>query len=297
MKKNFSVHFSLLRTLLGTVALSALAVSSLVSDVSAQTIPAAETDPSAQTALPARGICAHRGDNFCFPENTVPAFRGATEKGAEMIEFDVKRCRTGELVIMHDPTVDRTTNGTGKITEMTFDEIRALDAGIKKDARFAGTKVPTFEEALDCLPKDGLWINVHCGGAAVEVAQILKAKGRLHQAFISTSLKEIANARKMVPEVLACNMSRTGGWGKPWTAEQSALYATQTVENHCNFLQLVTPCSPEDAKMMHAADVKINYFFCNDPQKLEAILSFGTDFVLTDRLELMQGAMKGLQNR
>ncbi|MBQ2820488.1 MAG: hypothetical protein IJF17_02760 [Thermoguttaceae bacterium] len=239
--------------------------------------------------MPTRGLCAHRGDNACFPENTIPAFQSAARKGAQMVEMDVKRCRTGELIIMHDATVDRTTNGTGNVSALTFAEIRALDAGIKKNSRFAGTKVPTFEEAIDCLPKDGLWINVHCGGSvAVEVAQILKNKGRLHQAFIAASLGEISKARQVVPEILACNMSRPGGHGKPWTAEQSSLYASQTVENKCEFLQLLAPCSEDDAILLHDSGVKINYFHCNKPENVEKLVQMGADFLLTDRLEEIQ---------
>lgn len=243
----------------------------------------------ADAPMPTRGVCAHRGDNACFPENTVPAFRGAAEKGAQMVEMDVKRCRTGELVIMHDGTVDRTTNGTGKISDLTFAEIRALDAGVKKDPKFVGVKVPTFEEAIDCLPTSGLWINVHCGhDVAVEVAQILKNKGRLHQAFLATSLGEIAKARQVVPEILVCNMSRPGGHGQAWTKEQSTLYAVQTVENQCDFLQLLAPCSENDAKILHDAGAKINYFFCNKSENVEKLVQMGADFLLTDRLDEIQ---------
>ena len=251
---------------------------------------------SAFAEMPTHGVCAHRGDNACFPENTVPAFVAAAEKGAAMVEFDVRRCKTGELVIMHDATVDRTTNGTGAIAEMTFDELRALDAGVKKDPRFAGTKIPTFDEAIDCLPKDGIWVNCHCGGGvADEVAVKIREKGRLHQAFIATDLKSIERVRQTVPEILTCNMSRTGTWGQPWTAEQSTLYATQTVEHHCTLLQLITPCSEADVKLMHDAGVKINYFHCSDPEKLEPLLKLGVDFVLTDRLDLIQAKYKEIR--
>ena len=61
--------------------------------------------------MPERGVCAHRGNDGRMPENTVPAWRNAARLGAEMVELDVKRCATGELVILHDATVDRTTNG------------------------------------------------------------------------------------------------------------------------------------------------------------------------------------------
>ncbi len=247
--------------------------------------------------MPNRGICAHRGDKAVFPENTVPAFKSAAEKGAAMVEMDVQRCATGELVIMHDATVDRTTNGTGKIAELTFAQIRALDAGVKKNPGFAGTKVPTFDEAIDCLPKDVIWINVHCSSnVADEVAKTIKEKGRLHQAFISTSLSAIERARKVVPEVLSCNMNRTGKRNVAWTPEQSTLYATQTIDHRCNFLQLITPCSAGDVKLLHDAGAKINYFGCNEPEKLQELLDLGVDFILTDKLDVIQSKFRELKN-
>ena len=133
--------------------------------------------------MPKCGVCAHRGDKQYYPENTVPAFKSAVEKGAQMVEFDVKLTKDGKMVIMHDPTVDRTTNGTGAVADLTFEEIRNLDAGVKFDPKFAGTKVPTLEESLDCLPRN-VWINVHCApNAVVPAAKLIAEKGRLHQAF------------------------------------------------------------------------------------------------------------------
>jgi len=247
--------------------------------------------------MPGGGICAHQGDNSAFPANTVPAFESAADKGAAMVEMDVKRCSTGELIIMHDQTVDRTTNGTGEIGKLTFEQIRALDAGVRISPKFAGTKVPTFDEAIDCLPKDGIWINVHCADSvAGEVAKKIREKGRLHQAFIATSLSAIERARKDVPEILSCNMDRTGKRKVAWTPEQSPLYATQTVEHRCNFLQLITPCSAGDVKLLHDAGVKISYFRCNEPEKLQALLDLGVDFILTDRLDVIQAKYKELKN-
>lgn len=246
--------------------------------------------------MPKGGVCAHQGDNADFPANTVPAFKSAAEKGAAMVEMDVKRCATGELVILHDSTVDRTTNGTGEIARLTFKQIRALDAGVKKNPKFAGTKVPTFDEAIDGLPKDGIWINVHCAdNVAGEVAKKIKEKGRLHQAFIAASLDAIERARKVVPEILSCNMNRTGKRKVAWTREQSTLYATQTVDHRCNFLQLITPCSAGDVKLLHDAGAKINYFGCNDPARLQDLLDLGVDFILTDRLDVIQTKYKELK--
>ncbi len=242
--------------------------------------------------LPSRGVCAHRGNGGQKPENTVVAWTNAVALGAEMVEMDVKRCKTGELVIMHDGTVDRTTNGKGAVSALTFDEIRALTVKWPGHPD-ANVKVPTFDEAIDCLPTEGVWINCHCAGnVAVEVAQKIKAKGRLHQAFVATSLPAIAEARKAVPDILACNMSRTvkglDAYKKPWPPEKSTLYAKQTIENKCQFLQLLYPCSRADIEMLHAAGVKVSYFKCDKPQKAKDLCDLGVDFILTDRMETIR---------
>ena len=94
-------------------------------------------------------VAAHRGNVDGYPENTMPAFRSAYEIGADMIELDLHMTRDGEIIVMHDGKLDRTTDMTGRICDMTLSEIRTADAGIKKDPKFAGEKVPTFREFLE----------------------------------------------------------------------------------------------------------------------------------------------------
>src|SRR5580698_6151145 len=94
-------------------------------------------------------VISHRGEHLHHPENTLPAFQAAIDAGADYFELDVRTTSDGKFVIMHDSTVDRTTNGTGDVHTLTFDQIRALDAGAKFSAAFAGTKVPTLDEAFD----------------------------------------------------------------------------------------------------------------------------------------------------
>lgn len=98
-------------------------------------------------------VAAHRGLSESYPENTIEAFSAAIEAGVDQIETDVRISKDGELVLMHDETVDRTTNGTGAVCDMTLEELKALDAGIKKGKSFSGAKIPTFKEFLE-LVKD-----------------------------------------------------------------------------------------------------------------------------------------------
>jgi glycerophosphoryl diester phosphodiesterase len=105
-------------------------------------------------------VISHRGEHLHHPENTMPAFRAAVDAGADFIEVDVRTTVDGRLVLQHDDTVDRCTNGHGKVSAMTFEEIRKLDAGAKFNADFAGTPVPTFEEVLEFAHgKIGVYID------------------------------------------------------------------------------------------------------------------------------------------
>jgi glycerophosphoryl diester phosphodiesterase len=93
-------------------------------------------------------VSAHRGFSARAPENTMPALTASFEAGADVAEIDVRLTSDGTLVLMHDATVDRTTDGKGPISEMTMEQVRNLDAGRWFDRKFAGTPVPTLDEVL-----------------------------------------------------------------------------------------------------------------------------------------------------
>jgi glycerophosphoryl diester phosphodiesterase len=113
----------------------------------AQTAPAqagASSGAAAKTVM----VIAHRGEHMHHPENTLAAIEAAIGIGADYVELDVRTTADGKLVLMHDKTVDRTTNGTGAVSDLTLAQMRALDAGVKTGPEFKGTRVPTFDEAL-----------------------------------------------------------------------------------------------------------------------------------------------------
>ena len=96
-------------------------------------------------------VAAHRGWCDKYPENTIPAFQAAIDVGVDQIELDVRVTKDGELVVIHDAAVDRTTNGTGLVNTKLLSEIKALDAGIKKGEEFRGVQVPTFIEFMELI--------------------------------------------------------------------------------------------------------------------------------------------------
>ncbi|MGA1819881.1 MAG: glycerophosphodiester phosphodiesterase [Thermoplasmatota archaeon] len=109
----------------------------------------------------------HRGAAFHEPENTMRSFRRAVELGADMIELDVRLCGSGEIVILHDETVDRTTNGSGKVSDLSLRELKGLDAG-------SGERVPLLTEVLDEFRgKAGIDIELKGPGTAGPVSHLL----------------------------------------------------------------------------------------------------------------------------
>ncbi|AKM78254.1 MAG: Glycerophosphoryl diester phosphodiesterase [Candidatus Wolfebacteria bacterium GW2011_GWE1_48_7] len=114
----------------------------------------------------------HRGASGYFPENTLAAFQKAIDLGVDMVELDVHRCKTGEIVVMHDDTVDRTTNGYGRVADLALDALRMLDAG-------QGERVVTLEEVLDMLD--------HRVGAVVELkeAEVIEPTAEIINRYIS----------------------------------------------------------------------------------------------------------------
>jgi glycerophosphoryl diester phosphodiesterase len=146
------------------------------------------------------------------PENTLAAFREALRLGVHMIELDVRLTRDGHLVILHDETVDRTTDGQGKISEMTLDEATDLDAGSWKSDAFAGERIPRLQEALAIMP-DHIWLNIHLKGGRIlgeKVARVIVEENRLHQAFLACGTDAASGAKGISRDILICNMERQG---------------------------------------------------------------------------------------
>ena len=232
----------------------------------------------AAAKMPRNGFCAHRGDRATCPENTPIAIRTAIEKGAEMVEFDLQRCKTGEIVVMHDLTVDRTTDGKGHVMEMTFDELRKLG-------------VPTLDEMLAVIPKEGVWINFHCYYAdsrciAEEVAEKLTKEGRLHQGILAALEPHIEEARAKWPDVITCDMSRPGGYAPGWSPERIAAYVDTAVSNRCDSLQFFRSGTAADFERARRNGLTVNYFESDDPERSAKLFADGVDFILTNDIDL-----------
>jgi len=251
-------------------------------------VGAAPSGSHADLVLPSRGLCAHRGAMATHPENTLAAFREAIRCGAHMIEFDVDLTKDKHLVVMHDATVDRTTNGRGRVSDLTLKQIKELDAGSWKSPEFAGAQVPTMQEALAVMPIN-IWLNVHLKGGeelGKRAAELIVREKRLHQAFLACGAAAAKEARAVEPKVMICNMDRqTNQWD----------YVEDTIEAKAAFIQLRGPILPEFrdyAKTLKASGIRVNYFGTDDPAQLRCLFEYGVEFPLVNDIRRsMQAAV------
>jgi len=143
-------------------------------------------------------VCAHRGASYYEPENTLRAFKRALEMGAYRLELDVRSTKDGIIVVIHDDTVDRTTNGSGFVREMTLKEIKRLDAG-------KGEKIPTLEEVLEFAKNNAkLLVDVKEKGLEEKLAELVRAKGMVNDVVFISSTHIIRDLKKINQELQVC---------------------------------------------------------------------------------------------
>jgi len=149
-------------------------------------------------------IIAHRGDSAHFPEDTLAAFQGAIQAGAGWLEMDVQRTKDGRLVVIHDETVDRTTDGSGRVADLTFDQIRSFNIG-------DGERVPTFEEAIRLAKESGIGLFPEAKNATLypgiedEMVQTLRQEGYLKQTILQSFVRDqLASVSGDNPDLIIC---------------------------------------------------------------------------------------------
>jgi len=159
-------------------------------------------------------VIAHRGASGSHPENTLPAFLRAIELGSDLVELDLRMTRDGHIVVIHDASVDRTTNGKGLVAELTLAQIKALDAGFafSRDGgktfpfRGQGITVPTLEDVLAALPEQLLMLEVKVGTTlmirqVIATLRRLKALERVSIELFSITTKMAKLMRSLEPKL------------------------------------------------------------------------------------------------
>lgn len=234
---------------------------------------------------------AHRGASAHAPENTIEAFQLALEQGAKFIEFDVKLSADKNVVVIHDQSVDRTTNGKGKINQLALPEIKQLDAGSWFDDRFSGAKVPTLDEVFEVLGKK-LFMNVELTNYATpfdalvdRVAASVKKYGMEKRVIFSSFYPtNLIRAKWLLPDVPRGQLTfpgKTGWWQRLWggliDVQANHPYTSDvTVDSvaqahrHRRLVHVWTVNKPDD--MRRLCDLGVDGFFTDDPLVAKEVL-------------------------
>jgi glycerophosphoryl diester phosphodiesterase len=233
-------------------------------------------------------VMAHRGARGLAPENTLAAFRMAIDVGADAIELDVQPCATGELVVIHDHTLDRTTNGSGPVSEATFSALRALDAGAWFGAQYAGECIPTPGEALD-LARGRLKVNIEIKTSGPEdlgvEAGLVEAIRERHMegdvlisSFNPAALLRMRTLAPALPRALIYGSLQ----GFPLNLEALGLAAL-----HPHY-RLVHAAMVEMARSRGYA---VNAWTVNEAGDMREMLALGLDAITTDHPERLRALL------
>ncbi|MED4287264.1 glycerophosphodiester phosphodiesterase family protein [Priestia megaterium] len=228
---------------------------------------------------------AHRGASAYAPENTIAAFDKAVEMKADYIEIDVQRSKDGKLVVIHDTTVDRTTDGTGKVGNLTFNELRNLDAGSWKGEQFVGAQIPTFDEILDRYRgKIGILIELKAPelypGIEENIAEKLKKRSLdkpqnekiIVQSFNHNSIKKMNELLPKVPIGVLTSSSAD--------ATEQALQEFSTYADYFNpSYGIVTP---DLVNQVHSLGMQIGSWTVRSQEAANFLLDVGVDAIITD---------------
>jgi glycerophosphoryl diester phosphodiesterase len=228
---------------------------------------------------------AHRGYSAVAPENTLPALAAAALAGATYVEFDVRTTADGVPVVLHDRTVDRTTDGTGHVWELTVEEIRALDAGSWFAPAYAGTRVPLLEEALD-MPMPALLLEIKPPASRAEVKRIMGMvadRGLFERTVVQSFDAEVIRVvRDEAPETRRGLLRlRFEPDTVPLTRELDVAWCNPSVADVLG--------DPDTVAELTDAGVDVLPWVANDIDQWPALLDAGVAGLITDRVGELSG--------
>ncbi|MBM4184662.1 MAG: glycerophosphodiester phosphodiesterase [Gemmatimonadetes bacterium] len=251
-------------------------------------------------------LVAHRGGSGLAPENTVVAFRSAVEDWwADMLEMDAHLTKDGHVVVIHDPTVDRTTNGSGRVSDLTLHEIQSLDAGYRfRDGsgshpyRGRGVVIPTMEEVL--VTFGDVWINVECkdAAAAEPLAALIARLGAEQRVLVAAEHEsKRAGARgyrgpwgASLPQGLLFWLLHRLPGGSPYTPRADIFQVPEIWKG----MRVVTPRFVREA---HRLNVPVQVWTVDREEDMRRLLACGVDGIQTDRPDVLARVLTELVGR
>jgi glycerophosphoryl diester phosphodiesterase len=240
---------------------------------------------------------AHRGASALAPENTMEAFRLAVEAGADGLELDVHLTRDGHIVVIHDATVDKTTNGTGAVSEMTLDDLRGLDAGHNfspdggptRPYRGRGIRVPTLDEVLEEFPDVAVNIDIKVSRPGIEEAVL----GVLRETNASERVLVVSTSHAIVKRFRRVSGGHVSTGASKWEIGVfyilSRLRLERLVRPAYDALQVplrhrgIRVVTPRFVRAANARGVRVDAWTINQAEEMRRLLDLGVDVIMTDR--------------
>ncbi len=250
---------------------------------------------------------AHRGGAEIAPENTLEGFREGLRVGAGVLELDVHATADGHVVVIHDATVDRTTDGTGTVREMMLAEVKRLDAGYRFTPdgggtfpyRGAGIRIPTLEEVYGAfvdMPinveikgerpgiEEAVWRVIEAAGAEDRTLAVSESTATIRR-FREASGGRVATASSTAELISFCLLSRLG-LGGPSRPRYQALQGPETYHG----LRIVTPGFVRAA---HERGLRVDVWTIDSEPDMRRLLGYGVDGIMTDRPDVLARVLEG----
>lgn len=244
-------------------------------------------------ALPTPAIFGHRGASAFAPENTLAAFIKAVELGADGVELDTKLSADGVPVVMHDQTVNRTTNGSGRVIDLTLKQLRQLDAGSKFSPDFKGEPVPTLAEVFETVGSR-CFVNVELTNyASVNDALPFKVAGLVRQyhleervLFSSFQPLNLVRVRRALPGAATALLTLPGFAGKVGRLVFGLWTPHTCLHPHFNTV------SAGWVQAAHRAKRRLHVWTVNDPAEMRRLKMLGVDGLISDDPRLARQIME-----
>jgi glycerophosphoryl diester phosphodiesterase len=240
-------------------------------------------------------VIAHRGGRSLGPESTLYTFQCALELGVDVLEVDIRTTKDGQLILLHDRTVDRTTNGTGPVNNYTLAKLKTLDAGYRWSPdrgqtfpmRGKGLTVPTLAEVFKTFPNARINIELK-ESRTVEIAslcRLIQDYQKTHQVMVASfDVSQLNKFREQCPQVATSAGAREAFlfYGVQW-AHLEHLYSPPAqalqVPQYYGNRQVVTPRFLEAA---HDRNMRVHVWTVNDRQSMQQLINLGVDGIMTD---------------
>lgn len=228
-------------------------------------------------------VFAHRGSSAHAPENTLAAFELAAEQGADAIELDVKLSADGQVIVIHDESVDRTTNGTGRVKALTLQELKQLDAGAKFSPYFKSQEIPTLEEVLETVG-DKIFINIELTNYSSptddlpeRVISLLKKHNSVTGIMLTSfNILALVRARNLLPKIPLGFLTQRGNAEavlRTRIIRFSPLMALHPAYDD------ITPSLIQSARQFGC---RIHTYTVNQPELMVELFRAGVDGIFTD---------------